>query len=71
MGTAYTNAISFKGKMGNSEMQICPIVIPLVPLLETSFKSISRKKQMKIKLSVVFKIIYCDKLLCCKISQKK
>lgn len=44
-GTACTDAVAFKGRMGNSEMQMGPILIATVPLLETLFKSAKRKKQ--------------------------
>lgn len=46
-GTACTDAAAFKGRMGNSEMQISPILIAPVSLLETLFKSTKRKKQLK------------------------
>lgn len=41
-GAAPTDAISFKGRMGNSEMQIGLILIATVSLLETLCKSTKR-----------------------------
>lgn len=46
-GTACTDAVAFKGRMGNSKMQIGPILIAPVSLLETLFKSTKRKEQLK------------------------
>lgn len=46
-GTACTDAVAFKGRMRNSEMQIGLILIALVSLLETRFKSTKRKKQLR------------------------
>lgn len=41
-GAAPTDAVSFKGRMGNSEMQIGLILIAAVSLLETLCKSTKR-----------------------------
>lgn len=46
-GTAGTDAVAFKGRIGNSEMQIRMIFIAPVSLLETLFMSTKRKKQLK------------------------
>lgn len=47
-GTACTDAVAFKGRMGNSEMQIGLILIAVVSLLEIPFKSTKRKKQLNL-----------------------
>lgn len=46
-GTGCTDAAAFKGRKGNSEMQISLIFIAPVSLLETLFKSAKRKKLLK------------------------
>lgn len=45
--TADTDAVAFKGRIGNSEMQISLIFIAPVSLLETLFMSTKRKKHLK------------------------